>query len=83
MAVKTVLDAGNASGWPCSSGTAAGVSASAPAFRSGANDCCEAQADTQILIVDVSDDALERAAGSDRGQAVNTVYCTQYWVCPF
>lgn len=48
----------------------------------GANDC-EAQADTQILIVDVSDDALERAAASDRGQAVTTVYCTQYWVCPF
>ena len=60
-----------------------GVSASVPAFRLGANDCCEAQADTQILIVDGSDDALERAAGSDRGQAVNTAYCTQYWVCPF
>jgi hypothetical protein len=50
---------------------------------SSVNDCCQAQADTQILIVDVSDDALERTAASDRGQAVNTVYCTQYWVCPF
>jgi len=42
----------------------------------------QANANTQILIADVSDDALERAAAGDQGHAVNTAFCTQWWVCP-
>jgi len=50
---------------------------------SGANDYAQAGADGQFPTFDVADDDLERAAASDRGQAVNTAYCTQYWICPF
>jgi hypothetical protein len=50
-------------------------------MRGGADDYGEA--DPQILTAHVSDEALERAAGRDGGQALTTVYCTQYWVCPF
>ena len=41
-----------------------------------------AEADTQLLAVNISDDELERAAASDRPQAVNTAFCTQWWICP-
>ena len=35
--------------------------------------------DEIILNVDVSDDALERAAGHPQGQAVTWIYCTHVW----
>ena len=47
-----------------------------------ANEYSAAQADPQFPMPDVSDDELERVATSDRGQAVNTAFCTQWWVCP-
>jgi hypothetical protein len=34
--------------------------------------------DENILTLDVSDDALERAAGAE-GRAMTVVYCTQVW----
>jgi len=37
------------------------------------------QADDNILTFDVADDALERAAGADNGQAITWLYCTQIW----
>jgi hypothetical protein len=43
----------------------------------------DAQADdAQFPIVDISDDALERMAAGDQINAVNTAFCTQWWVCP-
>jgi len=36
-----------------------------------------AEADARLLAVNISDDELERAAASDRPQAVNTAFCTQ------
>jgi hypothetical protein len=41
-----------------------------------------ADADVQFPIVDVSDDDLERMAAGDQGHAVNTAFCTQWWICP-
>jgi len=41
-----------------------------------------AEADAQLLVVNVSDDELERAA-SDQGQAITMAYCTNGWSCPF
>jgi len=49
---------------------------------SSANDYPVADADVQFPIVDVSDDELERMAADDQGHAVNTAFCTQWWICP-
>jgi len=40
-----------------------------------------AEADTQLLAINISDDELERAA-IEFAQAA-TFHCTQYWLCPF
>jgi len=48
-----------------------------------ANEHTQADADPQFLTGSFPDDELERAAASERGQAVNTAYCTQWWICPF
>ena len=40
-------------------------------------------ADALFQIFDVADEEVERAAAGDRPQAVNTAYCTQWWMCPF
>jgi hypothetical protein len=40
------------------------------------------EADAQLLAVDVSDEELERAGAGEWSQAVNTAFCTQWWVCP-
>ena len=45
-----------------------------------ANEYAAAEADTQFLIADFSDDELERAGECD--QALNTAFCTQWWICP-
>ena len=42
-----------------------------------------AEADTQLLAINISDDELERAAASDRPQAVNTAFCTQMVDFPY
>jgi hypothetical protein len=41
-----------------------------------------AEADARLLAVNISDDELERTAATDRPQAVNTAFCTQWWICP-
>jgi hypothetical protein len=39
-------------------------------------------ADEYIIICDVSDEALEAAAGIDGGRAITWIYCTNlYWHC--
>jgi len=38
-----------------------------------------AESDEDILTFDVTDDALERAAGVSPGGAMTWVYCTQAW----
>jgi len=44
----------------------------------------DAQTDDALFqIFDVADEEVERAAAGDRPQAVNTAYCTQWWMCPF
>ena len=52
------------------------------AMCSSANDYPVADADVQFPIVDVSDDALERMSEGDQRHAVNTAFCTQWWICP-
>jgi hypothetical protein len=37
--------------------------------------------DEDILIFDVQDDALERAAAASAGQAVTIGYCTHWYHC--
>jgi hypothetical protein len=49
---------------------------------SSASDYPLADAEAHFLIVDVSDDALERMTAGDQGHAVNTAFCTQWWICP-
>jgi hypothetical protein len=43
----------------------------------------QAETDRQLLATNFPDDELERAAATDRRQAVSTAYCTQWWMCPF
>jgi hypothetical protein len=52
-------------------------------MSSDANADAQAEADMQFLISDVSDNELERASATDPAQAVNTAFCTQWWICPF
>ena len=42
-----------------------------------------AEADARLLAVNISDDELERAAASDRPQAVNTAFGTQMVDLPY
>ena len=52
-------------------------------MSSDANEYAAAQADAQLSAVNISDDELERAAASDRPQAVNTAFCTQMVDLPY
>jgi len=36
-----------------------------------------------LMVANFSDDELERAAATDRPEAVATGYCSQWWMCPF
>ena len=38
--------------------------------------------DAQLMVANFSDEELERAAESGRSQALNTAFCTQWWICP-
>ena len=40
-----------------------------------------AEPDEKILIFNVPDDALERAAAASEGHAVTVGYCTQWYTC--
>ena len=48
------------------------------------NDYAKAEADTDILMVDVADDELERVAAlNNNGPEFTLAYCTWESVCPF
>jgi hypothetical protein len=38
-----------------------------------------AETEEQILIFEISDDVLERTAGTASGTALTWIYCTQVW----
>jgi len=38
--------------------------------------------DATLMAANFSDEELERAAENDRPQALNTAFCTQWWICP-
>jgi hypothetical protein len=51
--------------------------------RTDMDDFIQSEADALLLMVNFSDDEVERAAATEHAQGVATAFCSQWWLCPF